>query len=91
MESGGDRPPIIPLPQLSREDKAWLSRKFHRRVKLATRALIGVTAVTCLLFDWDTYLGTEKHIFRNVRPTVRRALDYLYGVPSGEGEKPRDS
>ena len=91
MESGGDRPPVIPLPNLSREDKAWLSRKYHRRVKAATRAVVGITFLSCLLFDWDSYLGTDKHIFRSVRPTVRRGLDFLYGVPSEAVDKRRDA
>jgi hypothetical protein len=76
----GDQPRPLPLPHLSREDRTWLSRKYHRRVKTATRAVLGVTLVSCLLFDWDTYLGTDKHIFHNVRPAFRRMMDGLYGL-----------
>lgn len=86
-----NRPAVQPLPKLSREDKAWLSRKYHRRVKLATNAILGVTLVSCVLFDWDTYLGTDKHIFRSVRPTVRRFLDSVYGIAPESADKKRDA
>lgn len=83
--------PQIPLPQLSRDDKKWLSRQYHRRVKTATRAVLGITVVSCLLFDWDTYLGTDKHIFRGIRPGIRKALDSIYGIPPEQPPSRRDA
>lgn len=92
---GGDAPftegqgrAVFPLQQLSREDQAWLSRKYHKRVKTATNALVGVTVLSCLLFDWDTYLGTDRHIFHGVRPAIRRALDSLYGIDDSSSKRP---
>lgn len=58
----------------------WLSRSYHRRVKAATRAVIGVCIVSCVLFDWDTYLGTDRHVFKGLRTGIRRSLDALYGL-----------
>ena len=58
----------------------WLSRSYHRRVRALTNVLLGVTVVSCLLFDWDTFLGTDDHLFRDIRPATRRTLDWLYGV-----------
>lgn len=91
-EGGPGTPqPRFPLPQLSREDQAWLSRKYHKRVRTATNALVGITIVSCLLFDWDTYLGTDRHIFRSIRPAIRRALDSAYGVTPPPPERRSDS
>jgi hypothetical protein len=40
-----------------------ISRQFHRQSKAAINAGVVFVVVSCLLYDWDSYLGTNKHVF----------------------------
>lgn len=68
------------LPQVPREERTLLSRTYHRRTRAVTRISIAVCIASCLVYDWDTYLGTDKHVFSGIRPAVRRTLDWCYGI-----------
>jgi len=74
------RAPLHELPRLPREERTLLTRKYHRRTRALTNIAVGITVASCLVYDWDTYLGTDKHVFSSVRPAVRRTLDWWYGV-----------
>lgn len=56
------------------------SRQYYKRARLGTNLFVGAVTVGLLLYDWDTYLGHNQHVFRGVRPAVRRTLDWLWGV-----------
>jgi len=60
----------------------YLSRQYFRRTRQLTNAVVASTAVGCLLYDWDSYLGTNDHVFSGIRPTVRACLDWVWGVSS---------
>jgi len=61
-----------------------------RRVRLGTRWALGVVVVGSLLYDWDSYLGTDQHIFGGIRPAVRRTLDWAWGVQKpGQQQAPQ--
>jgi hypothetical protein len=75
----------IPVPPvLPRDQRAPFSRAFYKRARVGTNALVAFVAVGCLLYDWDSYLGTDDHMFKHIRPTVRRTLDWAWGA----GEEP---
>lgn len=61
-------------------DSVLLTRTWVSRVRLSTNWVLAGTAVTILLFDWDTYLETDRHILSGVRRNLRRGLDSLYGI-----------
>jgi hypothetical protein len=73
---------------LPRNKRVPFSRTFYRRSRWATHALWVGVGVSCLLYDWDTYLGSDAHLFHGIRPAVKRALDWAWGAPpAGEPQQ----
>lgn len=56
------------------------SRAYYRRARLGSNLVVGFTTIGILLYDWDSYLGTNEHVFSGIRPAVRASLDWLWGV-----------
>lgn len=91
MEQVGPRgPPIIPRQEPDSEN-VFLSKRNYKRYKVGTRLFLGTFAVGLLLYDWDSYLGTDNHVFSGVRPALRRALDWVYGVEAPPRSGPPSS
>lgn len=84
FEPGNRPPPRFPLPNLDRAQRAPLSQQYHKRVRLGTNLAVGFIIFGCLIYDWDSYLGTDKHVFKGIRPTIRRTLDWMWGVEAPE-------
>ncbi len=63
------------MRHIPRDERTLLSRNYHRRTKAVMNVSIVLCVASCLVYDWDTYLGTEKHVFSGIRPAVRRGLD----------------
>lgn len=74
----GEEPVIT--RHLPRDQRSPFSRKFYKRARLGTNLVVGGVVLSCLLYDWDTYLGTDQHVFKGIRPAVRHTLDWLWGV-----------
>lgn len=79
--------PRIHLTPLPRTDREVFSRKYYKRTRLLTNAFLGFAVATCLIYDWDSHLGTNQHVFSGIRPAIRRTLDWAYGV---EPKKSKD-
>eukprot|EP00798_Chlamydomonas_sp_ICE-L_P006791 gene6791-30759_t len=75
-----ERPPKLELPDLSRENRVLLTRVYQKRTKSIINVFLGCCVAGCLIYDWDTYLGTDKHVFSPIRPAIRRNMDWWYGV-----------
>lgn len=65
---------------LPRDQRSPFSRKFYKRSRVATNTIVSLVAISCLLYDWDSYLGHGDHVFKGIRPAVRKGLDWLWGV-----------
>jgi hypothetical protein len=73
--------PMPPAGHLPRgEQRTLLTRTYHRRTNAVTNVALVLCVASCLVYDWDTYLGTDKHVFSGIRPAVRRTMDWLYGL-----------
>ncbi len=66
--------------------RAPFSRKFYKRARITQNVVTGAVIVSCLLYDWDSYLGTKDHAFSGIRPAVRRALDWAWGVSGASSD-----
>lgn len=68
------------LSSIPRDERTLLSRTYHRRMRTLTNVAVVLCIGSCLVYDWDTYLGTDKHVFSGIRPAVRRTMDWMYGI-----------
>ena len=67
MEDGGRGPAPFQVRDYPRSERVLLSRKYHSRTKSVQKIAIVACVISCLVYDWDTYLGTNKHVFSGVR------------------------
>lgn len=74
--------PRIPRRHIPRDERVPFDRKFYRRTRWATHAVVIGVGLSCLLYDWDSYLGTDQHMFAGIRPRVKQALNWIWDVDS---------
>jgi len=55
--------------------------RYQRRVRTATAAVTVVVVLGTLLMDWTPVSG-ERHVFSEVKPAVRSALNRAFGRES---------
>lgn len=67
MDQGSRDPASYKFKDYPRNERVLLSRSWHRNVKTVQRVSVTGLIISCLLYDWDTYLGTDKHVFSGVR------------------------
>lgn len=51
----------------------------HLRLKAATAIVTVALTAGLLLFDWDAATGGHPNVFSSVRPSLKAALNRLYG------------
>ena len=67
MDQGTRDPASYQFKDYPRHERVLLTRRWHKNVKtVQTVSVIGLV-ISCLVYDWDTYLGTNKHVFSGVR------------------------
>ena len=58
----------------------------HLKLKAGTAVVTVALAAALLLFDWDSQTGHQT-VFSSVRPTVKAALNRLYGREGANGQQ----
>lgn len=58
----------------------------HLKLKAATAVVTVALAAGLLLFDWDSQTGHQT-VFSSVRPSVKAALNRLYGRGGADGQQ----